>query len=218
MRSSIRLLLAALLGIASAVLVSCGSSGAGLIPAENAGPLESDFQAVARAAQEGDRDCGPTEAALRTTERDFQALPVTVNAGLRSRLAEGITHLHKTALATCSQPLTQTDTTGESSTATGTATTPPTATAPAKTQTTPTSTAPTSTTTTGTATAPTGTTPPPSNSGGGTAPGVGGNGESPAGENPAAGGQAGGGNSGSGENPAGVGGGTGAGSSGGTGQ
>ena len=103
-----------MLGAGAAVLVSCGSSGAGLIPAQDAGPLLRDFQAVEAAAKAGDGDCTGTEAALRTTESDYHTLPSSVDAGLRARLEEGISHLHERALALCTQPLAQTTTTGES--------------------------------------------------------------------------------------------------------
>jgi hypothetical protein len=165
-RSLIPLLPAGLLGAAAALLVSCGSSGVGLIPSENAGPLVADFQAVERAALKGGGNCAPTEAALRTTERDFQALPASVDAGLRAKLQQGISHLHGQALELCTQPLTTT--TGES-----TSTTPPPSSLPTKT----TKTAPTATTpptsTTGTGTAPTSTTP-STGTEGGTSPEVGG--------------------------------------------
>ena len=48
---ALRAALAALLGVLAAVLISCGGSGAGLIPAGKAGPLQSDFEAVAQAAK-----------------------------------------------------------------------------------------------------------------------------------------------------------------------
>ncbi len=210
-RWSLRLLSAALLGVLTAVLVSCGSSGAGLIPAEDAGPLLHDFQAVEAAAKAGDGDCTSTEAALRTTESDYHALPSSVDAGLRARLEEGISHLHERALALCVQPLAQT-TTGEStSTAKSTTktTAPPTATT--ETQTTG---EPTSTTGTGASTTPGATT--PSGTEGGTAPGVG-NGEGQAGESGAGGSGQSGAGSGSGEgakNGGGASGGTGSGGTG----
>jgi hypothetical protein len=213
LRVGARLLLAALLGVGAAVLVACGSSGVGLIPAENASPLERDFQTVARVAGEGNGDCSATDAALLTTERDFQALPATVNAGLHNKLAEGITHLRKTALATCAQALTTT-TTSTTTTPTTSTTTTPTSTTPAATQTTPTTSTTPTTPTTSTGPPPTSTTTPPS--GGGTSPGVGGGNENQSGENGAGGGPAGGGGAGAGaENPAGVGGGTGVGGGGG---
>jgi hypothetical protein len=191
MRSSFRLLTAALLGVGVAVLVSCGSSGKGLIPARYAGPLQNDFQAVLQAAQEGDGSCTATEAAVRKTEHDLQALPSSVDDGLRGRLAEGVANLSVRAHQLCTQPLGQTTTT----TTAPTKTSPP-ATSTAKTQTAPTGTqAPTPTT----GTAPTGTTPsPPAGEEGGTqAPGAG-NEESQPGEAEAGGGQAGSGAAGQG--------------------
>jgi hypothetical protein len=169
MRSSFRLLTAALLGVGTAVLVACGSSGKGLIPVAYAGPLKDDFQAVLQAAQEGDGSCTATEAALGKTEHDLQALPASVDDGLRGRLAEGVANLSVRAHQLCSQPLAQTTTT--STTTTPTKTSPP-ATGTTK-ATTPTTGTPTPTPTTGTST--TGTTPaPPTGEEGGTqAPGVG---------------------------------------------
>lgn len=153
----IRFTVAALLGGAAAVLVSCGSSGAGLIPSTSAGPLQRDFEAVARAAAAGNGSCAATESALGKTEQDFLVLPVSINAGLHKRLQEGISNLSKRAREMCLQT-----TAGATSTeATQTNTTPTTTTGI---ETTPTTT--TSTTTTPTSSTPTTTTKPPSESGG----------------------------------------------------
>jgi hypothetical protein len=144
----IRLLCVALLGVAAALLVACGSSGKGLIPAANAGPLQSDFEAVAQAAQSGEGNCARTEAAIGKTVQDFAALPTTVDAGLRNTLSKGITNLRRRALALCTQPLPQaTVTTSAPTTTTSTQTPPtPTHTETATTPTTPPATTPTSTT------------------------------------------------------------------------
>jgi hypothetical protein len=153
----IRPLCVALLGVAAALLVACGSSGKGLIPAANAGPLQSDFEAVAQAAQSGEGNCARTEAAIGKTVQDFAALPTTVDAGLRNTLSNGITNLRRRALALCTQPLPQATVTTSTPTTTTSTQTPPT----------PTHTETTTTTTTPPATTPTSTTP-----GGGTpAPG-----------------------------------------------
>jgi cell division septation protein DedD len=139
-----RLVVASVLGVGAALLVSCGSTGKGLIPTGNAGPLQSDFEAVARDAQNGNGRCTATEAAIAKTEQDFRALPATVDAGLRSRLREGITNLRAHALEVCAQPLPQaTVTTTAPRTSTSTQTT---STTPTVTQTTPTQTAPTTST------------------------------------------------------------------------
>jgi hypothetical protein len=159
MQTLIRLVVAALLGVAAAVLVSCGSSGTGLIPSASAGPLQKDFEAVAKAAAAGNGSCTATESALGETERDFLALPASIDSGLHARLKLGIENLHKQALAMCIQL-----TPGSTSTVgTQTSTTP---TTPTTTTTTNTETTPTTTTSTTTTTqTPTSTTP-PSQSGG----------------------------------------------------
>jgi hypothetical protein len=136
---------AGLLGAAAAaLLLACGSSGAGLIPAGNAGPLQSDFEAIARAAQSGNGSCAATEAAILKTEQDFHALPASVDSGLRNTLSQGIANLRARALVACTQPLPQSTVT--SNTTKSTPTTPTTATTPTTTQTTPTATTPTTTT------------------------------------------------------------------------
>jgi hypothetical protein len=142
----LRFALACGLGVTSAVLVSCGSSGKGLIPAADAGPLRSDFEAVASDARAGGGSCAATEAALAQTEHDFNALPATIDSGLRERLEEGIKNLRTRALEMCAQPVAQTNATGTSApTTTGTQTQ---STTPTVTQTTTTQTAPPTTPTT----------------------------------------------------------------------
>lgn len=183
----LRLVMAALFGLAAALLISCGSSTKGLIPAASAGPLKSDFEAVQQRAESANGNCTATEAALLTTEQDFNALPATVDGGLRNNLRQGIANLRVRAHELCMQPLAQSTTT----------------TTTAKTTTTPTTSTPTATQTTPTQTTPTTTTPTTSSPGGGTpAPGVG---ETP----PGAGGEQGG--TGAGEAGPGAAGGVGAG-------
>jgi hypothetical protein len=137
----LRVALAALLGVAAALLISCSSSGKGLIPLGNAGPLQSDFEAVAQAAENGDGDCDATESALLKTDQDFAALPASVDAGLRKTLHRGIENLRSRSLALCAQPLPQatvTTTTPKTTTSTTTTTPPSTETQTTDTQTTPT--------------------------------------------------------------------------------
>ena len=164
MRMLIRLIVVALLGAATALLVSCGSSGTGLIPSASAGPLQEDFEAVAKAAEAGNGSCAKTEEALGKTEEDFLALPATIDKGLHKRLEEGVANLRKQALEMCEEP-TATET---ATTSTQTKTTPETGTtsteATTSTETTTTPTTPTNTPTTPT----TGT--PPSSGGGVEAP------------------------------------------------
>jgi hypothetical protein len=141
-----RLLLAAAPGLSAALLISCGSSGKGLIPTAQAGPLQADFEAVSEAAQTGDGDCTATETAIAKTEQDFGALPASVDTGLRTRLREGITNLRGRALALCTQPISGVSS-GTTQTTTATSTTP-------TTPTTPTTTTPTTPTTPTTSTSP----------------------------------------------------------------
>jgi hypothetical protein len=162
----VRLLAAGALGVAAAMLISCGSSTGKLIPAANAGPLQGDFEAVAQAAESGDGSCTNTEAAILKTEQDFAALPSTVDSGLRNTLRQGISNLRKQALQACKQPLAQTTTTPAKTTTT--------------TKTTPTTPTTTQTTSTPTTTPTTPTTPTPSGPGGGT--------PAPEGETPSKGG------------------------------
>jgi hypothetical protein len=145
-RASLALALGALPAV---VLGACGSTGKGLIPAASAGPLQSDFEAVAQAAQSGEGSCSATEAAIAKTEQDYSALPATVNAGLRNTLHQGIANLSTRARALCAQPLAR-NTVTSSTPSTTTATTPTTST-PTDTQT---ATQPTTSTTTPTSPGP----------------------------------------------------------------
>jgi hypothetical protein len=134
----LRVLLIASLGVVAALLISCSSSGKGLIPLSDAGPLQSDFEAVAQAAESGDGSCAQTESALLKTDQDFAALPTSVDAGLRRTLHQGIENLRTRSLALCAQPLPQstiTSTTPKTTTSTTTST--PTETESTETQTTP---------------------------------------------------------------------------------
>jgi hypothetical protein len=152
----LRVATALALGVLAAVLISCSSSGKGLIPVADAGPLQSDFEAVVSAAENGDGSCTSTESALLKTDQDFAALPSGVDNGLHNTLRQGIENLRTRALALCAQPLPQ---------ATVTTTTP-------KTTTSTTTSTPTETETTTTPSTPAPETPEPSGPGGGTpAPG-----------------------------------------------
>ncbi len=155
--------LAAMLGVAAALLVACASSTGKLIPVADSGPLQGDFEIVAQEAESGNGNCSATETALAKTEQDFNELPGSVDSGLLDTLRQGIENLRKRALALCAQPLAQN---------TATSTTPK----PSTTTSTSTATTPTTTpsTTTPTTTTPTGTTPTtPATPGGGTPAGPG---------------------------------------------
>ncbi len=149
----VRMAAACVLGVAAAFLVSCGSSGKGLIPSASATPLQSDFEAVSQAAQSGNGSCTATETAIAKTEQDFGALPSSIDTGLRNTLRQGIANLRARALVLCAQPLAGTTTTGTDTTRTTTTPTTP-ATTPTTTPTTTATTPTTSPTTTPTTTGP----------------------------------------------------------------
>ncbi|HTA12445.1 MAG TPA: hypothetical protein VK765_03410 [Solirubrobacteraceae bacterium] len=183
----VRALLACVFGVSAAALVSCGSSSSKLIPVADSSSLQGDFETVAQAAENADGSCTNTEGALLKTEQDFDALPASVDAGLRDRMREGITKLREDALSRCQQQ-------GATSTSktTSTAKTTP----PAKTQSTPTTSTPSTETQTTPATSTPEETPATGNENGG----VGGGGGTPVEENQPGAGQ--GGGTGAGENEA----------------
>lgn len=131
LKLALRLALGAALGAAAALLIACGGSGKGLIPASAGEPLQSDIEAVDQAAESGDGNCTATQEALQKTQQDFAALPSSVDSGLRANLRQGIENLRKVALGVCSQPVaktttTKTTTTSSTPTSTTKATTTPT--------------------------------------------------------------------------------------------
>jgi hypothetical protein len=135
--SVLRALLTVSLGVLAALLISCSSTGKGLIPVSDAGPLQSDFEAVAQAAENGDGSCAKTESALLKTDQDFAALPTSVDTGLRNTLHQGIENLRSRSLALCAQPLPQATVTTTTPKTTTSTTTTPTETESTETQTTP---------------------------------------------------------------------------------
>src|SRR3954447_1575952 len=168
-------LLAAVLGVATAGLVACGSSGderRELIPQRSASRLKSALAEVRRAVAAG--DCADADQAISRARGTVGNLPASVNDRLVARLRQGLDNLESIAPRDCREQTTQTTTVPTTTTTTPEATTPTTATTGRST--TPTSTTSTTTTTTspttgtGTTTAPeagtTGATTPPAASGG----------------------------------------------------
>lgn len=102
MRTDMKLSLAAMLAGSAALLSACGGTS-GLIPEGNAGPLRSDFEAVANAAENG--NCAGTEKAIEKTQADFNNLPSSVDSQLRRTLEKGIQHLASQARVACKQPV-----------------------------------------------------------------------------------------------------------------
>jgi hypothetical protein len=157
---SVRLPLAFLLGVATAVLVACGGSNKKLLPAVSADRLKNDLADIRQAIDQ--QDCTTAENGLASFQRDLVRVPGTVDRRLRARLREGADKLAQRVPIDCSQPTTST-TTVPTTTTTAPTTDTTTTTTPTTTTTTPTTTTTTPTTTT---TVPTTTTP----SNGGTPP------------------------------------------------
>jgi hypothetical protein len=147
---SVRLPLAFLLGVATAVLVACGGgSNKKLLPVVSADRLKNDLADIRNAV--AGNDCTAAGHALNTFNSDLQKVPPSVDVRLRARLRQGADKLAVRVPIDCQAQTTQTTTTPTTSTATTTTTTTPTTTtAPPTTTTTP----PTTTTTTPTTTTP----------------------------------------------------------------
>jgi hypothetical protein len=154
---SVRLPLAFLLGVATAVLVACGGSNKKLLPAVSADRLKNDLADISQAINQ--QDCSAAGKAFSQFQADLQRVPATVDRRLRQRLNEGASRLSSRVPVDCKgAPQTTTTTVPTTTTTTPTTTT---TTTPTTTTTTPTTTTPTTTTTTPTDTTTTG----PSNGG-----------------------------------------------------
>ncbi len=106
MRILIRLIVVALLGAAAALLVSCGSSGKGLIPSANGTLLQADFEEVAKAAEAGNGSCAKDRSGTWQDPGGLpQRFPPTVDKGLHKRLGRRHERTYaKQALAMCQEP------------------------------------------------------------------------------------------------------------------
>jgi hypothetical protein len=149
---SVRLPLAFLLGVATAVLVACGGSNKKLLPAVSADRLKNDLADISQAINQ--QDCSAAGQAFNQFQADLQRVPPSVDRRLRQRLNEGATRLSARVPIDCKgSPPTTTTTVPTTTTTTPTTTEtapPPTTTTPTTTTTTPTTTTttPTDTTTT----------------------------------------------------------------------
>jgi hypothetical protein len=164
MRSVLKVLPLAVLGLAAALLVACGDRN-GLLSASQAGSLQDALAAAQTACADG--DAGRAAVAARSFADRVDALPAAeVDRRLIGDLEDGASTLESLVPRTCTGAATSTTTPTVTTTTT-----------PATTATTPTTTTPTETTTTTT----TPTTPPPTepttptappddDSGGGTTP------------------------------------------------
>jgi hypothetical protein len=154
MRSVLKVLPLAVLGLAAALLVACGDRN-GLLSSGQAGSLQDALAAVQSACAAG--DSGRASVAAQSFADRVNALPAgQVDRALVGDLQDGAATLSSLVTRTC------TDTTTTTTTPTVTTTTTPTTTA--TTTTTPTTTTPTTTTAPTVPTTPT--TTPPDNGGG----------------------------------------------------
>jgi hypothetical protein len=144
---SVRLPLAFLLGVATAVLVACGGgSDKKLLPAVSADRLKNDLADIRQALDQ--HDCQAAGAGLATFQRDLLRIPPGVDRRLRARLNQGAEKVSQRIPADCKEQTTSTETAPPTETTTAppteTTTAPPTETTTAP----PTETTPTDTTTT----------------------------------------------------------------------
>ena len=128
-------ILAGVLGCAAAVLVACGGSGEGLLPAERAGGLQDALVSVQSACAAGE-PARAASAAQAFADRVAELSSREVDSRLIANLEEGAAELRALAATTCEPAVATTPTTP---------TTPTVPTTPTTTTTTPTTTAPTTT-------------------------------------------------------------------------
>jgi hypothetical protein len=140
---SVRLPLAFLLGVATAVLVACGGgSSDNLLSQARADRIKSDLADIRSAINQ--QDCQAAEHALQDLNRDLDRLPSSVDRRLRRNLRQGYNKLAQRVPIDCAKPTTTTTTVPTTTTTVPTTTT----TVPTTTETTPTTTETTPTTTT----------------------------------------------------------------------
>jgi hypothetical protein len=101
-------LIAALLGVAAALLVSCGGDRSALIPQSSAEDLKAALADVEQAVASG--DCAETGRALTRARGALVNLPPSVDDRLVARLQRGIENLESIAPQECQQAATQTQT------------------------------------------------------------------------------------------------------------
>jgi len=154
---SVRLPLAFVLGVLSAVLVACGGGSSDkLIPASNADQISNDLAALRQAIDA--HACDAAQQKLTAVQQGIENLPSSVDARIRRRLRGGLQKLSARVPVDC-VATTTTDTTPTT-----------TETTPTTTETTPTTTETTPTTTETTPPPTTTETTPPDTTGGVTAP------------------------------------------------
>jgi cell division protein FtsN len=116
MRRHLPHLVALLLGAGAALLVACGGTTKGGIPAASAGELKSQIEDVQQAVDGG--RCNELDGQLRQVDNGIEALPKTVDARLRQSLADAGDRLRRAANNECAETTpTETQTTEATETA-----------------------------------------------------------------------------------------------------
>ncbi|MEJ7797736.1 MAG: hypothetical protein WKF42_04485 [Solirubrobacteraceae bacterium] len=108
MRRLLPLTIALLLGVGSALLVACGASTQGGIPAASAGELKSQISDV-REAVDGGR-CDDVDGQLRQVDNAIEELPSTVDERLRQSLSDAGDTLRRAARDECDEATETTET------------------------------------------------------------------------------------------------------------
>jgi len=134
---SVRLPLAFVLGVLSAVLVACGGGSSDkLIPASNADQISNDLADLRQAIDA--HACDAAQQKLSAVQRGIENLPSSVDARIRRRLRDGLQKLSARVPVDCVATTTETTPTTTETTPTTTETTPTTTeTTPTTTETTP---------------------------------------------------------------------------------
>jgi hypothetical protein len=106
MRRHLPHLLALALGVGAALLVACGGTTKGGIPAASAGELKSQIEDVQQAVDGG--RCDELDGQLRQVDEGIEALPATVDQRLRQSLADAGDRLRRAANSECADATTET--------------------------------------------------------------------------------------------------------------
>ena len=109
MRRHLPHVVALLLGVGAALLVACGGTTKGGIPAASAGELKSQIEDVQQAVDGG--RCNELDGQLRQVDEGIEALPATVDQRLRQSLADAGDRLRQAANSECADTTTETQTT-----------------------------------------------------------------------------------------------------------
>jgi hypothetical protein len=111
MRRPLPQLAALALGVGAALLVACGASTKGGIPAASAGELKSQIGDVQQAVDSG--RCDELDGQLRQVDDGVKGLPATVDARLRASLRDAADRLRREAVNECDAGAATTATTTE---------------------------------------------------------------------------------------------------------